>query len=132
MGSVRVNDVYELGIAFLNFTPKQRVALLSDINSTQCEIIRQMCVNILLNSSMSISQEDRKYLGRHLNAIRKLASQNICTRDKKYIVTKNNALITRLFKVAVSYISKQLDDLDTEDTNRQLDTQKEVSVLQEL
>lgn len=130
MSGVSVSDVYEFINSFLGFTPKQRLAVLSDVTAAQCEVIRQVCVNILLNTSITISQEDRGYLNKQLPAIKKLASHNICTSDKKYILSKRGPLITRLFKIALNYISKRLDELDADISNSDTSTvDREVVVL---
>lgn len=101
------NEVYELGVVYLQFSKQQRLDFLASIRTNQCEIIQHVAYNTLLNSHIALTIEDRNYLRKHIGAIRKLASSKICLLEKRVILIKKAPVIHRLMKIAVEYIERE-------------------------
>ncbi len=112
--------MYDLCVVFLQFSKQQRIDFLRNIRPQQCVIIQHVAYNILLNSNLDLSVEDRTYLRRHVSSIRRLASSTICTIEKRTILVKKAPVVYRLMKIAHSYVereqnSKTHDDGDDDD-----------------
>ncbi len=96
--------VYEFIKTFLTFSQRQRKSFLLAITAKQCDIIRSVCYNLLLNKSIELSDSHRLYLKKRINIIKKLASKRICVGDKKKILARYSGVITYVFRVILSYI----------------------------
>ena len=96
-------------IDFLKFltqvSDKQRIALLSYLNSKQCKIIRQLAYNILFNSSINIASEDLLFLKKNSDYIKQIASKNICLKKKREVLVKRHLLVKRLGAIALTYFT---------------------------
>ena len=85
-------------------TRKQRLALFKNITSKQCHFIRQVAYNILINTSLQISEKDRLYLRRSIGLLKKLASRRIDLEEKKKIVLDRHLLVKRIASIALQYL----------------------------
>ncbi len=109
-----VSNVYRLGLAILDFSPQQRLSFLSQIRRNQCEIIRQVATNVLLNSSITLSDAERQYFRRKQSVLWHLASKRVCMDDKRHLLTKYSPLIRQLMQVTVRYINDKLNPAATD------------------
>ncbi len=107
-----VSNVYRLGLSILDFSPQQRRSFLAQIRRNQCEIIRQVATNVLLNSSMILSDSERSYFKKKQGILRQLASKRICMDDKRELLPKYSSVVKQLMKVAVRYINEKLNIRD--------------------
>jgi len=99
------NEIFFLARLIATSKCSTRLVLLKTINSEQCEYLRQMFYNVLLNSSVSHSPGDKSYLRRNIRDIRLLASKRVCRKDKKKLLVKKQALVARVCKIVVRYLS---------------------------
>ncbi len=104
-----VSKVHDLGVIFVEFSKQQRIDFLKNIRPQQCVIIQHVAYNILLNSNIELSTEDRNYLRKHVSSIRKLASEKICLPEKRSILVKKAPTVYRLMKIALSYIEREVE-----------------------
>ncbi len=88
----------------LKVTKGQRIAVLKSLNSRQCSIIRQTAYNILFNSSIELSPEDREFFKSNSVFIKQLASKNICLKNKRGILVGKTKLIERIARIALAYL----------------------------
>ena len=100
-------DVLALSQTFMSLTPQQSRSFLIGISKDQCDLIRMSAYNLLLNSSIQLSEADREYFKRHSAPLRKLASRRLCLLDKKAILVKRAPLIRRMFKTVSEYIEEE-------------------------
>ncbi len=114
-----VSNVYRLGLSILDFSPQQRRSFLAQIRRNQCEIIRQVATNVLLNSSMILSDSERSYFKKKQGILRQLASKRICMDDKRELLPKYSSVVKQLMKVAVRYTNEKLNirDLQKQEEN---------------
>ncbi len=105
--------VYNFGKVFLSFSPKQRKDFLLNIKQKQCNLIRSASYNILLNSEIVLTDQQKQYLRRRVGTIKRLASKRVCLTDKKPILTKNISLIRKILAIVVEYIDIQKDKQQT-------------------
>ena len=82
-----------------------RLEILKNITQQQCKYLRQIFLNILLNSSLELTDRDRAYFRRLLTTIKILASKRVCKKTKLGIFVKNAALVIRACKITVKYLS---------------------------
>ena len=81
-----------------------RLVLLYSINAEQCEYLRPMFYNVLLNSSVSTHSE-KSYFRRNIKDIRLLASKRVCRKNKRKLLVKKQAMVGRVCKIVVKYLS---------------------------
>lgn len=86
-------------------TRSTRIVLLSAINSEQCEFLRQIFYNVLLNSSVSYSNKEKLYLRRNIKDIKLLASKRVCKKEKRKLFVKKQAMVSRVCKIIIKYLS---------------------------
>ncbi len=104
------NEVYDLGVVYLQFSKQQRLDFLASIWTKQCEIIQ----HVAYNTHIALNIDDRNYLRKHIGSIRKLASSKICLLEKRVILIKKAPVIHRLMKIAVDYIDSERSNSQTE------------------
>ena len=108
--------VYNFATGFLSLNNRQRAAFFINVTHSQCKILISCAYNVLLNSSLDISVDDRKYLRRHSSIIRKIASKRICLSDKKHMLVKKASLVSRLLKIVVIYLDKDRECVSSSTT----------------
>ena len=97
--------ILDISNLLIQLTDTQRLCFLRHISLAQCRLIRFLCLNILLNTSIVLDEVDKSYLKRHTSAIKKLASKRVCTSDKKVILVRKQKLIKRVAEIVVKYLS---------------------------
>lgn len=105
-------ELLSLAQIFLSLNKQQSRSFLAGISRGQCNLIRIASYNLLMNSSVQMSDVDRIYLRRHSAAIRKLASRRLCLSDKKDILVKKAPLIRRILQTMSSYITQEQNKLN--------------------
>lgn len=84
---------------------EQRLGLLRNISTEQCDLIRQAAYNILFNSSLTLSEKDKNYFKKHIGAIKRLASKRICLEKRRPILVKHHLVVKRIASIALKYLS---------------------------
>ena len=84
---------------------EQRLGLLHNISSEQCDLIRQAAYNILFNSSLILLDKDKNYFKKHIGAIKRLASKRICLEKRRPILVKHHLVVKRIATIALDYLS---------------------------
>ena len=92
---------------FLSLNYRQREGFIYHMSSSQCDKIRSCCFNVLLNSSIKIGDGDRAYLRRHNKLVKLLASRRVTLNDKRGLLAKKGAFLSRIVKIALDYIVQQ-------------------------
>ena len=100
-------DIYDFMTLYLSLTPQQRRPFLVTISRAQCERIRQVFYNVLINKSIEISSEDRQYLLKHNASLRSLASRRYCMTVKKTLLVKKAPMLVRVFRIIHDYIDSE-------------------------
>ena len=96
-------DIAAFAGVFVTLNKPQREAFVKHITSEQCWKIRNMCYNLLFNSSINLADRDRRYLRRNVQDIRKLASKRICLEDKRGVLSAKQLLIRKICVIVVGY-----------------------------
>jgi hypothetical protein len=95
-------------IAFLHLVAEgsknQRRALLSTIAGAQLKILRDVSYNILLNSNIQLTQEQRSYLRRHSSIIKQWASRHVSACKKRDLASSHPYLVKKLAEIALTYL----------------------------
>ena len=85
----------------------QRIQIIRYLTSKQCNILREVAYNLLVNSSITISKPDRAYLRRRIAVIKKLASKRFCFKIKKDILLANQSLLKKIVDIILNYWEKE-------------------------
>ena len=104
MSSGDTDEVKNFLQLIVSTTRNQRLAIFRNITSKQCQIIRQVAYNILINTSLHISQKDRLYLRKSIKLLRLLASRLVDLEAKKEILIDRHLLIKRIATIALQYL----------------------------
>ena len=105
------NEALDFGLSYLGLNSSQRESFLHHMTSKQCLVLRNCSYNLLMNSSIAITQSDKNYLKKHVGIIRQLASKKICTTEKRDLLVKRNLLIRRILRILVDYIQIEKDKI---------------------
>ena len=97
---------------YLELNVRQRPAFLTHMSRKQCETLRNCVYNLLLNTSIQMSDSDRRYLARHTKVLRLLASKRLCLRHKSQLLRGKAAMITRLMRIIANYLLTEKENHD--------------------
>ena len=105
------SEALDFGLNYLGLNSSQRESFLLHLTSKQCLVLRNCSYNLVMNSSIAITQNDKNYLKKQMGIIRQLASKKICTTEKRGLLVKKNLLIRRILRILVDYIQLEKDKL---------------------
>ena len=105
------SEALDFGLNYLGLNNSQRESFLLHLTSKQCLVLRNCSYNLIMNSSIAITQNDKNYLKKQMGIIRQLASKKICTTEKRGLLVKKNLLIRRILRILVDYIQLEKDKL---------------------
>lgn len=88
-----------------NSKPSFRKILLTNLPQKQCELIRQVALNILLNTSIELSDQDKVYLRSKKKIIQLIASKKVCAAEKRSILKNNQETIKKIATITINYLS---------------------------
>ena len=100
-------EALDFAESYLQLNTKQRESFLAQMTVRQCNILRNCLYNLIMNSSINISQTDRKYLNKRIGIIKTLASKKVCATDKRDILVKKNLLIRRILRILLTYVQEE-------------------------
>lgn len=83
-----------------------RITILKHLTTRQCEFVRQIATNILLNGSLNLDTNAKSYIRNNLSEIKKLASKLVCKKLKRNILVKKQQMIKKLALLTVQYLQK--------------------------
>ena len=102
-----ISNIKNFCITILTVNHKQRKSILELITVEQCGFLKEISLNILLNSELELTEKERKYLRHRLGYVKQLASHSICFEEKKDIAAGYNSLIKKLCIIVLRYLQKQ-------------------------
>ena len=122
-----MDKVHDFCESFFGLNRRQRQSFLLYMSKAQTEVLRNAITNVLLNASVTISSIDRVYLARYTQVLRLLASRRIRVSDKRAIIIKRAALITRVLKVVNTYIESRraLRNVESDNSSSESDEDEE-------
>ena len=85
---------------------QQRISLLKHVSRAQCTHMRSLAYNLMFNSAMNLTPEERKYLSRHSRVIKQIASRRFCLQEKKDLMVDNQILVKRMADIVLPYLKK--------------------------
>jgi hypothetical protein len=105
MAAVNTKEILFFAKLLSTSTRQTRLAILKNIVSWQCELLRQIFYNIVLNSSIDLSSSEKDYMKKRLTTVKLLASKKVCKKKKSEIFVKNQSLVLKACKIVVKYLS---------------------------
>ena len=82
----------------------QRISLLRHISKSQCTHLKGLAHNLMFNSEITLTSEEKKYLTRHSGVIKQIASRRVCLEEKKNLLVDNQRLVKRLVDIGLAYL----------------------------
>ena len=104
MANDETTSILDFAWVLMSTSSNQRLAILKHATIKQCNLVREMAYNLLLNSSIKFNDRDRSFLKKHTNSIRRLASKKVCNTEKKSILVQKHLLIKRMAKIVLEYL----------------------------
>jgi len=90
MAGVDIKEILFFAKLLSTSTRQTRLTILKHITSWQCELLRQIFLNIVLNSSINLSTSEKSYMKNRLTSIKLLASKRICKKKKERNIHKES------------------------------------------
>lgn len=99
-------EVRNLCITLVTVNRKQRLGILAYLEKKQLIIIREMCVNLLLNQKVILGSQERAYFNNNLRKIKILGSKSSSFESKMMIIKQGQLLIRKIAKASLKYLDK--------------------------
>ena len=100
-------DVYAFIKVYLSLSSVQRRPFLVGLSKLQCELIRQISYNLLINKSITLTETDRKYLLKYNSTLRTIASRRFCLTAKRDALVRKAPMLLHVFRVTIAYIDSE-------------------------
>ena len=101
----KTTHVLDFARLLASTSKNQRIAILKNITPPQCRIIKQIAYNLIFNTSIKISDLNKKYLNHNLHNLKLLASKRICITQKRHILEKRHLLVKKAAQLIITYLS---------------------------
>ena len=111
------SEALDFAEGYLHLNANQRESFLQHMSDKQCHILTNCIYNLIMNSSINISQPDKNYLKKRMGIIRTLASKKICATDKRTRLVRQNLLIRRILKILLAYVRSEKAKVNSAKTN---------------
>lgn len=101
-----IEKVVQFCNAIVSLTRKQRISVLKNMTRKQMVLIKEICLNILVNKEMNLTERDKIYFNNNLAKLRALGSHTSTLSVKKQIVENNQQLVKKLTNVTLKHLNK--------------------------
>ena len=106
MTKTHITKVTNFCIALVTLNRKQRIAILHELDRYQLPIIREICLNILVNKELSFTDNEKVYFNHNLGKLRILGSRSASKHTKIKIIVKSQQLLKKVATISVRYLTK--------------------------
>ena len=100
---VELHEVKKFLNVLISVPRIQRISILKTINSLQSVYILHLAYNILFNTSIPLSPDDRATLKKNIFYIKQLASKRVPLKRKRQILVKKHQLLVKLAKIILEH-----------------------------
>lgn len=83
---------------------RQRLAILSTISISQCNILTEAAYNILFNSAIDVQPHKKRRIQKFINIVKKIASKKISQKHKRNFVKLNPYAVKVIADIAYDHL----------------------------
>ena len=98
-----IRQVVNFCITLVTLNRKQRVSIFNKLDKHQFVLIKELCVNLLINKELSLSPKEKAYFNNNLAKLKILGSKTVSKKSQEGILVKNQQLLKRVAYVLLRY-----------------------------